>query len=120
MGASILRRERASRGRFDALSQVRYRDPVTAGAVPARVAPARVAPVNPAPRSGFAGRCEGSWIESHSRRWRRETHRLSTPGAARKGKSMYIGIGTVVLIIIIVLVILMLRRRLYRAAAAAI
>jgi hypothetical protein len=37
--------------------------------------------------------------------------RQSTPGAARKGKSMYIGIGTVVLIIIIVLVVLMLRRR---------
>jgi hypothetical protein len=32
-------------------------------------------------------------------------------GAARKGKSMYIGIGTVVLIVIIVLVVLMLRRR---------
>jgi hypothetical protein len=31
-------------------------------------------------------------------------------GRCRKGKSMYIGIGTVVLIVIIVLVILMLRR----------
>jgi Tfp pilus assembly protein PilN len=39
------------------------------------------------------------------------TTRQSTPGAARKGMSMYIGIGTVVLIVIIVLVILMLRRR---------
>jgi hypothetical protein len=35
----------------------------------------------------------------------------STPGAARKGKNMYIGIGTVVLVVIIVLVVLMLRRR---------
>jgi hypothetical protein len=60
---------------------------------------------------GFAGSCEGSWIESRSRRWRREPQRLPNPGAARKGKSMYIGIGTVVLIIIIVLVVLMLRRR---------
>ena len=33
-------------------------------------------------------------------------------GAARKGISMYIGIGTVVVIVIIVLVVLMLRRRL--------
>src|SRR5271165_365403 len=72
------------------------------------------------PRDRFAGPCEGSWIESQSRRWRLELHRLSTPGAARKGKSMYIGIGTVVLIVIIVLVVLMLRRRLCRAAALAI
>jgi len=38
------------------------------------------------------------------------TSPTSKPGAARKGKAMYIGIGTVVLIVIIVLVILMLRR----------
>jgi hypothetical protein len=50
----------------------------------------------------FEGSYAGSWIES----WRQES-----PGAARKGKSMYIGIGTIVLIIIIVLVVLMLRRR---------
>jgi len=37
-------------------------------------------------------------------------------GAARKGNSMYIGIGTVVVIVIIVLVVLMLRRRLCFAA----
>jgi hypothetical protein len=41
----------------------------------------------------------------------RKPYSRSTPGAARKGKPMYIGIGTVVLIIIIVLVVLMLRRR---------
>jgi hypothetical protein len=40
-----------------------------------------------------------------------------TPGAARKGKSMYIGIGKVVVIVIIVLVVLMLRRRLCYADA---
>jgi hypothetical protein len=70
-----------------------------------------VAPAKPPLRQRFEGSCEGSWIESQSRRWRREGHRKSTPGAARKGKSMYIGIGTVVLIVIIVLVVLMLRRR---------
>jgi hypothetical protein len=74
-------------------------------------------PAKPAPRQRFEGSCEGSWIESQSRRWRQEPHRQSTPGAARKGKSMYIGIGTVVLIVIIVLVILMLRRRLCCANA---
>jgi hypothetical protein len=64
-------------------------------------------PARPALRQRFEGSYEGSWIES----WRQESHRQSTPGAARKGKSMYIGIGTIVLIIIIVLVVLMLRRR---------
>jgi hypothetical protein len=73
----------------------------------------------PAPRQRFESSCEGSWIEGQSRRWRQEPHRQSTPGAPRKGKSMYIGIGTVVLIVIIVLVILMLRRRLCRADAPA-
>jgi hypothetical protein len=66
---------------------------------------------NPAPRQWFAGAYEGSWIESRSRRWRRKISSAIDSGAARKGKSMYIGIGTVVLIIIIVLVVLMLRRR---------
>jgi hypothetical protein len=32
-------------------------------------------------------------------------------GARKRGKLMYIGIGTIVLIVIIVLVVLMLRRR---------
>jgi hypothetical protein len=68
-------------------------------------------PAKPTLRLRFEGPCEGSWIEGQSRRWRQEPHRQSKPGAARKGKSMYIGIGTIVLIIIIVLVILMLRRR---------
>lgn len=43
-----------------------------------------------------------------------DNRRRALPG---KGKSMYIGIGTVVLIVIIVLVILMLRRRLCCANA---
>lgn len=73
----------------------------------------------PTLRQRFESSCEGSWIESQSRRWRQEPHQQSPPGAARKGKSMYIGIGTVVLIVIIVLVILMLRRRLCRADAPA-
>jgi hypothetical protein len=71
----------------------------------------RRTPVKPALGPRFEGPYEGSWIEGQSQRWRQEPHRQSKPGAARKGKSMYIGIGTIVIIIIIVLVILMLRRR---------
>jgi hypothetical protein len=76
-------------------------------------------PAKPALRQRFEGSFEGSWIESQSRRWRQEPYSQSTPGAARKGQPMYIGIGTVVLIVIIVLVILMLRRRLCCADAPA-
>jgi hypothetical protein len=67
-------------------------------------------------RQRFAGLSVGSWTETQSRRWRQEPYRRSMPGAAMKGKSMYIGIGTIVLIVIIVLVVLMLRRRLCYAA----
>jgi hypothetical protein len=44
-----------------------------------------------------------------------EDRRQALPG---KEKSMYIGIGTIVLIVIIVLVVLMLRRLCYAAAPA--